>query len=79
MHTAEPLVPKRISFAFEIATEKPKRHKSPCTDQIPAELIQAGGNILCSEILELNTSSCSREELPQQWKESSIVPIVPMN
>jgi hypothetical protein len=44
MHTAEPLVPKLSPFEVEIGIEKLKRYKSSSTDQILAELIQAGGN-----------------------------------
>jgi hypothetical protein len=43
-HTAEPLVPEPSRFEVEIAIEKRKGYKSPGTDQIPAELMQAGGN-----------------------------------
>jgi len=50
MDTAEPLLTEPSSFEVEIATEKLKTYKSPGTDQILAELIQAGGNTLCSEI-----------------------------
>jgi hypothetical protein len=39
---------------FDIA--KLKRYKSPGSDQIPAELIQAEGKILCSKIYKLITS-----------------------
>jgi hypothetical protein len=35
------------------ATENLKRYKSPGNDQILAELIQAGGNTISSEIREL--------------------------
>jgi hypothetical protein len=52
-----------------------KRYKSPGTDQIPAELIQAGGNALRSEIHKLINCVCNKEELPEQWKESIILPI----
>jgi hypothetical protein len=51
-------------FDFEIAIGKLKRTKSPGIDQIPAELIHAGGEILWSEIHKLINSICSREELP---------------
>jgi hypothetical protein len=44
--------------------------KSPGTDQIPAELIKAGGETLNSEIHRLTCSMQNGEELPQQWKES---------
>jgi hypothetical protein len=53
MHIAEPLVPKPISFKVEIATEKLKRYKSPGTEQIPAELIKAGGSTSHSMIHNL--------------------------
>jgi hypothetical protein len=38
-------------------------------------LIKAGGETLCSEIHKLIFSIWNKEELPQQWKESIIVPI----
>jgi hypothetical protein len=38
-------------------------------------LIKAGGEILCSEIHILICSVWNKEELPQQWKESVIIPI----
>jgi hypothetical protein len=39
-----------------MATEKLKIPKSPGTDQIPAELIKAGGRTIFSEIHYLNNS-----------------------
>jgi hypothetical protein len=53
IHTAEPLVPHRSPFEVEIAVAKLKRYKSLGRDQIPAELIQAGGDILRSKIHKL--------------------------
>jgi len=50
IHTAEPLVPEPSTFEVELATEKPKSYKSPGIDQIPAELIKAGGRTICYEI-----------------------------
>jgi hypothetical protein len=73
--TAEPLVPKPSSSEVENAIEKLKRYKSPGTDQIPAELIQSGGNTLRSEIHKLINCIWNKEELPEQWKECIIVPI----
>jgi hypothetical protein len=75
IHTAEPLVPEPSLVEVEIAIGKLKSYKSPGTDQIPAELIKAGGETLYSEIHRLICSVCNEEELPQQWKESIIVPI----
>jgi hypothetical protein len=50
-------------------------YKSPVTDQIPAELIQAGGNTLRSEIHTLINCIWNKGELSEQWKECIIVPI----
>jgi hypothetical protein len=55
--------------------EKLKRHKSSGIDQIPAEVIKAGGTTIHSEIHKLINSIWNKEELPEQWKESIIVPI----
>jgi hypothetical protein len=52
-----------------------KRYKSPGTDKIPAELIKAGGEILYPEINKLIQSIWNKEEMPQQWMESIILPI----
>jgi hypothetical protein len=53
IHTAEPLVSEPSLVEVEIAIGKLKSYKSPGTDQIPAELIKAGGETLCSEIHKL--------------------------
>jgi hypothetical protein len=73
---AEPLVPGIGRLEVENAIEKLKKYKSPGTGLIPAELIQAGGKILLSAIHKQINSVWNKEELPDQWKESIIVPIV---
>jgi hypothetical protein len=75
IHTAEILVPGLSRHEVEIAIAKLKKYKSPGSDQIPAELIQAGGEILLSAIHKHINSVWNKEELPDQWKESIIVPI----
>jgi hypothetical protein len=50
IHTAEPLVREPRAFEFEMTIEKPNRHKSLCTDQIPAEIIKAEGRTFRYEI-----------------------------
>jgi hypothetical protein len=45
VHTTEPLVPGPSHFEVEIAIVKLKKYKSPGSDQISVELIQAGGEI----------------------------------
>jgi hypothetical protein len=75
IHTAEPLVPETSLVKVEIAIGKLKSYKSPGTDNIPGKLIKAGGETLCSEIHILICCIWNKEELPQQWKDSIIVPI----
>ena len=58
-----------------MAIEKLKRHKSPGSDHIPAELIKAGGRTIHFEIHKLINSVWNIEELPGKWKELIIVPI----
>jgi len=54
-HTAEPLVPEPSAFEVGMAKaiEKLKEHKSTGNDQIPAELIKAGGRTIRYEIHKL--------------------------
>jgi hypothetical protein len=75
VHTAESLVPGPSPFEVEIAIAKLKKYNSPGSDQIPAELIQAGGKILLSGIHKLINFIWNSEELPDQWKESIILPV----
>jgi hypothetical protein len=75
VHTAEQLVPGPSRLEMEIAIAKLKKYKSPGSDQIPAELIEAGGEMLLSAIHKLSNSVWNKEELPDQWKEFIIVPI----
>jgi len=63
MHTAEPLVPEHSSFNVEITIEKLKIYKLLGVHEI---------NVLRFTDLY---SVWNKEELPQQWKESVIVPI----
>jgi hypothetical protein len=75
MHTAELFVPESSISEGEVAIGKLKRYKIPGVDQIPAELIQAGGETLHLEIHKLIKLIWNKEELPHQWKESTVVPI----
>jgi hypothetical protein len=59
----------------EVAVGKLKRYKSSGVYQIPAELIQARGETLHSEIHKLIRLIWNKNELPHQWKESVLVPI----
>jgi hypothetical protein len=68
IHTVEPLVPGPGHLEIEIDISKLKKYKSPGSDQIPAEPIQAGCEILLSAIHELINSVWNKEELPDQRK-----------
>jgi hypothetical protein len=66
MPTAEPFVPEPSTSEVEVAIGKLKSYKSPGVDQIPAELIQAGGEKLRSEIHKLIKLLWNKEEFPHQ-------------
>jgi hypothetical protein len=63
------------SFEVEISIEKLKRHKSPGTEQTPAEWIKVGGRIIRSEIHKLINSVSKEDELPVECKEPIILPV----
>jgi len=73
--TAESLVPEPSVFEFQMAIEKLNRHKSPGIDQIPTELIKAGDTTISTGIRTIINSTWNKEELPEEWTESIIVPI----
>jgi len=75
VHTAELLVPELSAAEIELANDTLKSHKSPGTVQIPAELIKTVGRTICLEIHKLITSIWKKEKLPEEWKESIIIPI----
>jgi hypothetical protein len=52
----------------EIAVEKLKRDKSPSSDQIPAEMIQAGGEILHFKVHKLINYT--------EWSRSGRTPLI---
>jgi hypothetical protein len=72
IHIAEPFVPEPSAAEVEVAIRKMKRYKAPGSDQIPAELIQARGETLHSELHKLIMLIWNKEELPHQ---SIVVPI----
>ena len=68
-------MPDPSVLEVELAIEKLKIHKSPGIDQIPAELIKAGGGTIRCAIYKLIIAIWNKEGLPGEWKESIIVPI----
>ena len=68
-------MPEPSDFEVQLAIEKLKSHTSSGIDHIPAELIKAGGRTIRCAINKLIISIWIKEELPDEWKESIIVPI----
>ena len=66
IHTAEPQVLESSAFEVEMAIEKLKRHKLPGIDQIPVELIRAGGRTIQFEVHKLINSFWNKVELPEE-------------
>ena len=75
VHGVNDVKQREIHTAELLAIEKLNNHKSPGTDQIPNELIKGGGKTIRCEIHKLITSIWNKEELPEEWKESNIVPV----
>jgi len=75
INTAEPLVPEPSAYEFELAIETLRSHKTSGIDQIPTELIKAGGKTIRCEIHKLIISIWNKEELPEEWKESIVLPV----
>jgi hypothetical protein len=63
------------SVAVIIEFKSVLRLKTPIVDQIPVELICAGGETLHSEIHKLCKLIWIKEELPHQWRESIVIPV----
>ena len=68
-------MPEPSAFEAGLAIGKLKNYKSLGIDHIPAELIKAGVRTIYSAIHKLIISVWNKVELPEEWKESIIVPI----
>jgi hypothetical protein len=66
VHTAYPLVLGPSHLEVDIASADMRKYKSPGSDQILEELIQAGGETLLSLIHKLNNSIWNKEEFADQ-------------
>ena len=75
IHTAEPVVTEPSAFEVDLGIVKLKSHTSPGIDQILTELFKAGGRTIRSEFHKRITSIWNKEELPEERKESIIVPM----
>ena len=52
-----------------------KRNKSPGTDEITTEMIQAGGEQLVRQIYWLCNKAWSERTIPEEWSKSILVPV----
>ena len=75
IHTAVPWIPEPSEIEVEMSIKKLKNFKSPGIDNIPAELIKAGGTALTKELHRLISAIWRKEELPKEWKTSVIFKI----
>jgi hypothetical protein len=75
IHTEVPLLSETSAFEVKLAVENLKTHRSPGIDQIPAEMIKAGGRTIRSKIHKRINSIWNKEEFPGEWNESIIVPV----
>jgi hypothetical protein len=75
IHTAGPLVPEPSAFEFESNVVKLKRNKSPGTYWIPTKFIKARGRNIRNEIHKRINSIWKKEELPEKWNKSIIIPV----
>jgi len=66
INSAEPIVPEPNASEIKMLTEKLKRYTSSSNEQIPAEVIKAGGRTICPEIHKLIHCTWNNEELPEQ-------------
>jgi hypothetical protein len=64
IHTAELLVLKHSAFDMQMAIEKLVRYKSSGVVQVAAELTQAAGRAVCSEIHTLTNYIWNKDDLP---------------
>ena len=74
-HKAETLVLDQGGLEFDMAIEMLKTNKSQFTNQSTVELIEAESRTIRCEIHKIINSIWNKEELPEEWKESIIVPI----
>jgi hypothetical protein len=63
IHTAAPLIPDLSPFDVEIVISNLRKYKSPGSDQIPTELIQAGGETLRSDTHKLINYNWNKENI----------------
>jgi hypothetical protein len=75
VNTDEQLVSGSSRFEVEIAIAKLRKYGSLGNYQILSELNQVEGETLLSAIHKLINLVWRNEELPDQWKESIIVPV----
>ncbi|KAL1446132.1 hypothetical protein WDU94_005544 [Cyamophila willieti] len=72
----QPEVQKPSLEEVEKAIKMLKNNKAPGEDGITAEVLKAGGNVTAKEIHKLILEVWENEDLPQEWTEALIIPIL---
>jgi hypothetical protein len=75
VHKSKPIGPESIAFGFEMSIEKVRGRKLLGIDHIPTEMFKAWDKTISLEVQKLINTIWNKEELPEEWKESIIIPI----
>ncbi len=73
--TKEEEEPPIVREEIEQAVKKLKCNKSPGTDNIPAELLKAGGDHMIDVLLKICNLTLKTGEWPTKWTESILLPL----
>ena len=64
-----------IRSKIEEALKKLKCNKAPGTDNMPAELLKSGGDIMIEMLLKICNTTFKTGEWPMKWTESIVIPL----
>ena len=67
--------PTFLEVLSAVRSLKNNKNKSPGNDKIPAELLKQGGYLCTRTLHQYITTVWTEENIPQQWKDTSIVTI----
>lgn len=70
----QPKVEAPTREEVEAAVKALKSNKAPGRDGITAEILKKGGGVVIGKLWELIKIIWEREEIPEEWRESIVVP-----
>ncbi|XP_054287945.1 uncharacterized protein LOC129003672 [Macrosteles quadrilineatus] len=71
----EPFIETPTKEEVQYAIKSLKNDKAPERDEITADIIKRGGNIIVEKLWNLITKIWEQEEMPMEWQEAVIIPI----